>query len=168
MTWCPPGGEQADQPWAAAADSEGEWTGAPNTAGVSEPAGPHTDLLPHWSHRRLPAPARGAGTAHVCLPDKMWSIQTWWLNSCSIMSFVWRLSLHLEAFGTELKYCLYECSNTHRACVHFNFAFRPSGQRSQPTRWQSKRWGGGTWPTCLPPPPMVKLLEVGPCWTSYR
>lgn len=35
---CPPGGEQADQSGAAAADAEGERTSAPNVAGVSEPA----------------------------------------------------------------------------------------------------------------------------------
>lgn len=62
LTWCPAGGEQADQSRAAAADSEGERAGSPNTAGVSKPAGPHAHLLPHRPHRRLSAPAGSAGT----------------------------------------------------------------------------------------------------------
>lgn len=46
--WCRYlGGEPANWPRAAAADTKGERTGAPSTAGVPEPAGPHTNLLPH-------------------------------------------------------------------------------------------------------------------------
>lgn len=41
------GSEPADQPRAAAADTERKRTGAPSAAGVSEPAGPHAHLLPH-------------------------------------------------------------------------------------------------------------------------
>lgn len=63
---CPrPGSEPADQPRAAAADAKRKRTGAPSAAGVSEPAGPHAHLLPHWSHRRLPASTGGTGTAYM-------------------------------------------------------------------------------------------------------
>lgn len=58
---CSAGGEPTGEPRAAAAGAEGERAGAPNAAGVPEPAGPHAHLLPHGSHRRLSAPPGGAG-----------------------------------------------------------------------------------------------------------
>lgn len=63
MNCCPPGGEQADQFGAAAADAEGERTSASNAAGVSEPARPHAHVLPYRPNRRLSAPTGGTGEA---------------------------------------------------------------------------------------------------------